>query len=390
MEKAEELSPSPLDALLDAQDVSDTDETILATIQKIEAALGPQKWYGDLPYVFSRNNRDDIPNNEHWLHGWKTTRLLDKPSITNDLIQRTILHVERKFKNVVGSFGGIKRARPHLEHRINAQKYRQKVTLLSYLIRSFCPDTTQAVIPHESIYLTDEDTMAIIRALPLDPDKLSDEVLEKIGLAPHDYETYTLQARRRYKLWIRERFFEMMSEADVFSFDIGPQQKKSTARILRFRDTKGDRKIGSFINTSSLHIHTTPAQRVSRHKIMDTHFRVFESSADFKKSQSHALEKIVKKWGTVGFFQDAFENYAQLSHEGKDSLLLEASEYFSEKHGFHEQRLIEFISRIAQTPQMVGNVVRVLYDLDHDLTGKYHELREVLRLFRIIEKRKKK
>lgn len=137
--------------------------------------------------------------------------------------------------------------------------------------------------------------MAIIRALPLDPDKLSDEVLEKIGLAPHDYETYTLQARRRYKLWIRERFFEMMSEADVFSFDIGPQQKKSTARILRFRDTKGDRKIGSFINTSSLHIHTTPAQRVSRHKIMDTHFRVFESSADFKKSQSHALEKIVKK-----------------------------------------------------------------------------------------------
>lgn len=43
MEKAEELSPSPLDALLDAQDVSDTDETILATIQKIEAALGPQK-----------------------------------------------------------------------------------------------------------------------------------------------------------------------------------------------------------------------------------------------------------------------------------------------------------------------------------------------------------
>ncbi len=137
--------------------------------------------------------------------------------------------------------------------------------------------------------------MTIIQALPLDPDKLSDETLQKIGLAPDDYETYTLQARRRYKLWIREKFFQMMAHAEVFSFEVGTQRKKSTARIMHFYDANNQERVGAFINTSSLHIHITPAQKKTRHKLMDTHFRVFDGDAAFMRSQSHALEKIVKK-----------------------------------------------------------------------------------------------
>jgi len=340
--------------------------------------------------VFSRNNKDDSPDNEHWRQNGMTTRLLDKPSITSDLIQRTILHVEGKLRRVLGTFGGLKRARPYLEHRINACKHRQKATLLSYLIRAFCPDNTQAIIPEDSIYLTEEDTATIIKSLPLDPDKLNDETLQKIGLAPDDFETYTLQARRRYKLWIRERFFQMMSEAEVLSCDIGPRKQKSTARILRFHDAKNEEMIGAFINTSGLHIHMTPAQRKSRHKVMDTHFRVFESEAAFMKSQSHALEAIVSKGGVVGFMLDFFENYSDFSRAEQAEFIIDTLEYFWHKHGFHEKRVAEFIQRLPRQSRMAGNVVKALESLDRDLTGKYHELREVLRLFRLMRKTQKK
>lgn len=390
MKKLDDLPDSPLNQLVAVQSVDDTDATVLDTIQKVEQALGSEKWYGNLPYVFSRNNKDDSPDNQHWLQNGMTTRLLDKPSITSDLIQRTILHVEGELRRVLGTFGGLKRARPHLEHNINACKHRQKATLLSYLIRAFCPDNTQAIIPEDSIYLTEEDTAKIIQSLPLDPDKLNDETLQKIGLAPDDFETYTLQARRRYKLWIRERFFQMMSEAEVLSFDIGPRKQKSTARILRFHDAKNEEMIWAFINTSGLHIHMTPAQRKSRHKVMDTYFRVFESEMAFMKSQSHALEEIVKKGDVIGIMQDLFKNYSTLSSEEQEELLTDTLAYFSQKNGFHEKKLTEFIQRVSGQRRMVGNVVRALYDLDYDLTGKYHELREALRLFRLMRKTQKK
>ena len=94
MKKIRRLARLTLNQLVAVQSVDDTDATVLDTIQKVEQALGPEKWYGNLPYVFSRNNKDESPDNQHWLQNGMTTRLLDKPSITSDLIQRTILHVE--------------------------------------------------------------------------------------------------------------------------------------------------------------------------------------------------------------------------------------------------------------------------------------------------------
>ena len=108
------------------------------------------------------------------------------------------------------------------------------------------------------------------------------------------------------------------------------------------------------------------------------------------KSQSHALEAIVSKGGVVGVMQDFCANYSTFSRAEKAEFVADALEYFSHKHGFHEKRLAEFIQRLHEQPRMAGNVVRALYDLDHDLTGKYHELREVLRLFRLMRKTQKK
>ena len=84
-------------------------------------------------------------------------------------------------------------------------------------MRAFCPDDTPGILIEKDICFTEHDALDIIRALPLDPEKLSDTVLRKVGLAPEGYETYTLQARLRYKLWIREQFFHMMANAHVFT-----------------------------------------------------------------------------------------------------------------------------------------------------------------------------
>lgn len=382
MKKLSSLPDSPLDALLDIQNAHDTDETIVATVWRVEDALGEHKWYGKLPYVFSRNKKDDTPDNDHYLNGGMTTRLLDKPSVTSELIERTTLHVQEKLRDVLSEYAWIKRWRAFLSHSVNAQKHNQKATLLSYLMRAFCPDDTAAIFLERDIKFTDEDAVDIIRGLPLDPEKLSDEVLEKIGLTPESYETYTLQARLRYKLWIREKFFEMMSQADIFSAELDHNEKKSTARILAFDDARGHRRIGSFVNTSDLHIHVTGENKERKHrkKIMHTSFRVFDDFHAFVRSQKYAMRGLLTKGTDIGVLHDLFMNHSELDPEDKKELMTDSLAYFGKKWGFHNRRLSEFIAQIPEVPQMVWNVVKALYDLDRDLTGKYFEIKKVTRL----------
>lgn len=201
------------------------------------------------------------------------------------------------------------------------------------MIRAFCPDNTPAIFIQKDINFTAEDAVNIIRALPLDPDKLSDEVLEKIGLAPEGYETYTLQARLRYKLWIREKFFEMMSEADIFSAEMEHNQKKSTARIFAFDDARGHRRIGSFVNTSDMHIHVTGenSERKHRKKIMSTSFRVFDNFPAFIRSQQHAMRALLTKGTDIGILHDLFANFSELDSEDKKQLIADALVYFGKK-----------------------------------------------------------
>ena len=200
-------------------------------------------------------------------------------------------------------------------------------------MRAFCPDDTPAIFLERDINFTDEDAINIIRALPLDPEKLSDEVLEKIGLTPEGYETYTLQARLRYKLWIREKFFEMMSQADIFSVELEHNQKKSTARIFAFDDAEGRRRIGSFVNTSDLHIHVTGEnnERKHRKKIMHTSFRVFDSFHTFIRSQQHAMRGLLTKGTDIGILHDFFANHSELDAEDKKQLMADALVYFGKK-----------------------------------------------------------
>jgi uncharacterized protein YbcC (UPF0753/DUF2309 family) len=110
-------------------------------------------------------------------------------------------------------------------------------------MRAFCHDSTPALFPTPEHTASEAEIRNIIRALPIDPMKISDEILKKMGLAPEDYETYTLQARLRYKLWVRSRFLEILAHAHIFERSPTLAAKgKTTARLISFKTEAGEKK----------------------------------------------------------------------------------------------------------------------------------------------------
>lgn len=103
-------------------------------------------------------------------------------------------------------------------------------------MRTFCPSGIPAIFPNPEEDITEEDIRDIVLTLPIDPEKISDEVIKKMDLAPDDYDTYTAQARLRYKLWIRHRFLSILAGAHVFEREPTLQSPgKTTARLISFR-----------------------------------------------------------------------------------------------------------------------------------------------------------
>lgn len=104
------------------------------------------------------------------------------------------------------------------------------------MMRTFCPARTPALFPDPEQHIREEHIERIILSLPIDPAKVSDEVIKKMGLAPEDYDTYTAQARLRYKLWIRPRFLAILARAHVFERDPTLNAPgKTTARLISFQ-----------------------------------------------------------------------------------------------------------------------------------------------------------
>ena len=94
----------------------------------------------------------------------------------------------------------------------NQAKNNKPSTLGSYIARTFCPDEMPSIenrgktnpAMREAVL---NERESLLRDLPIDPDKISDESLVKAGIAPLNFEkTYTAQARRRYKMAAAEQF----------------------------------------------------------------------------------------------------------------------------------------------------------------------------------------
>jgi hypothetical protein len=164
-------------------------------------------------------------------------------------------------------------------------------------MRTFCPAGTPALTPDPEQTISDEDIVNIILALPIDPAKISDEVLKKMGLAPEDYNTYTAQARLRYKLWVRPRFLRILAHAHVFERQPTlTSHGRTTARLVSFKTEDDIKKVAVFGTDTDMYDHITGiVPRHHRTKVSRTSFRVLQNFSSLLRSQEHTLVKLLEK-----------------------------------------------------------------------------------------------
>lgn len=118
-----------------------------------------------------------------------------------------------------------------------------------------------------------------------------------MGLAPGDFATYTLQARRRYRMAVSGKFLEMLTKAKMIDRPQGSkkdwQEKPTTARIISFSGADGEEKIGIFSTVTESHTKEVKSGEATKNKhqrVSDTTLRIFAGREEARRSQDHAIE----------------------------------------------------------------------------------------------------
>lgn len=126
----------------------------------------------------------------------------------------------------------------------------------------------------------------LIQSLPINPDKIAEETLIKLGLAPDDFMTYTLQARRRYTLSVRQKFLTLLSQArEVNRADHG-----ITARILEVTREDDEKRLIIFRTVTEANIEEKKSGHRRYYEMSATYCSVFENWEEAIRSQTHAVE----------------------------------------------------------------------------------------------------
>lgn len=115
-------------------------------------------------------------------------RLLDQPDICQRLIEIFLEHRVAQFHEKIKQNKHFRLGQQRLESSKNAAQHRQPASLGSYIARSLCSPDFAPISARAGVPGTLEEKMQsrndLIRDLPLDPDRISDEAFIKSGLAP--------------------------------------------------------------------------------------------------------------------------------------------------------------------------------------------------------------
>jgi hypothetical protein len=112
-------------------------------------------------------------------------RLLDKPEICDLLIQYFNEHGIERFEQRLAKSEFFRAGKHRLEETKNKAKYDKPSTLGSYIARTFCPDEMPSIENKGKTSPTIREAVlnereSLLRVLPIDPDKISDESLIKV------------------------------------------------------------------------------------------------------------------------------------------------------------------------------------------------------------------
>lgn len=324
-------------------------------------------------------------------------RLLDKPEICDLLIQYFNEHQIAEFRKYIAGNDYYKLGQHRLHETKNKARHKQPATLGSYIARTFCPDDMPAIVSAgRSESSMREERLAVradlIKHLPIDPDAISDESLTKVGLAPDDFKTYTLQARRRYKMAVAPQFLALLSEAKMTERPYAGRVKgetKSTARVINFTGADGQEKIGIFSTVTDVSTQTKLSagkEQNRHHRLADTELRIFAGREEAIRSQEHALEKMNERILVYSDLHNKLSDYAKKGTEKSaylSELVEKAKSQFIKKTGYHDQLILRYLvgstegkptPSVVENPAMIGVLKKVLTRAIADTKGKIVEV----------------
>ncbi|MBP7823524.1 hypothetical protein KA050_04185 [Candidatus Gracilibacteria bacterium] len=324
-------------------------------------------------------------------------RLLDKPEICDLLIRYYNEHEITKFREHIAGNDYYKLGQHRLHETKNRARHRQPATLGSYIARTFCPDDMPAILSAgRSESSLREERLAVradlIKHLPIDPDAISDESLTKVGLAPEDFRTYTLQARRRYKMAVAPQFLALLSEAKMTERPYAGKVKgepKSTARVITFAGADGEEKVGIFstVTDVSTQVKISEGKEKNRHhRLADTELRIFAGREEAIRSQEHAVEKMNERIGIYSELHNKLCDYTKKGTEKSaflSELVEKAKSQFIKKTGYHDQLILRYLvgstegkatPSVLENPSLIGVLRKALTRAIADTKGKIAEV----------------
>lgn len=198
----------------------------------------------------------------------------------------------------------------------------------------------------------------LIQSLPIDPDKIAEETLIKLGLAPDDFMTYTLQARRRYTLSIRKKFLTLLSQAQ----EINRTNQGKTARILEVTLENGEKRLIIFRTVTEANIEEKKDGHRRYHEISATYCSVFENWEEAIRSQTHALEGLEEKISDYEKLLFGFKNFNQFHQSVQNALVTEAFAQCKKRRSFSDNKLVPLLSRFVQDGNnlVLGHIIWTL------------------------------
>ena len=335
------------------------------------------------------------------VRSWYTRRLLDKPEICDFLIESFNEYQIEKFRKRISWNKFYKLEKHRLRETKNKARHEKPATIGTYIARAFCPEGMPAVAPipgnnegkrKETQCFAARDKL---RAhLPIDPDAISDESLTKVGLAPADFEHYTLQARRRYKMAVVHDFLALLLKAQPTA-RLHAGEDKETARVITFLGADGLEKIGIFSTITDISTRIRSSiqwERNQHNRLADTELRIFAGKEEAIRSQEHAIEHMQERVSHCAELFNQLSEYKQKTSDEKPAYLQGVVESarvtFGKKTGFYDQLILRYLNgssewkptkSILENPPLIGILKKTLVRSMQDLRGKIKELWLLLR-----------
>lgn len=327
---------------------------------------------------------------------WYIRRLLDKPEICDFLIAHFNEYQIEKFRKRISWNKFYKLEKHRLHETKNKARHEKPATIGTYIARAFCPEGMPAVVPisgnkggkrKEAQCLAARDKL---RAhLPIDPDAISDESLTKVGLAPADFEHYTLQARRRYKMAVAHDFLALLLKAKPTA-RLHAGENRETARVITFLGADGQEKIGIFSTITDVSTRLRPSVQWEKNhhsRLADTELRIFAGREEAIRSQEHAIEHMKERVSHCAELFNQLSEYKQKTSDEKPAYLQGVVELarvtFGKKTGFYDQLILRYLNgsntwkptkSILENPSLIGILKKTLLHSMRDLRGKTREL----------------